>query len=143
VIRKIAGNLKKDNRGTVRFVNKFNFDGVKRFYQVENANTKITRAFHGHMKEAKYVYVVSGSIMLCAVYLDSVTKPNPNNKVEKVFLSADRPQIVYIPPAYANGFKALQENTKVIFFSTSTLDESIKDDYRFDHNYWGEDIWSD
>ena len=140
---KINGNFKKDSRGVVKFVNDFNFEGVKRFYLVENADTKIIRAFHGHMQEAKYVYVVSGSILLCTVFLDDAKNPSKENKVERFILKADQPEVLYIPPAYANGFRALEENSKAIFFSTSTLEESLKDDFRFPANYWGSKVWED
>lgn len=140
-VKKITGAISKDERGIVKFINEFNFKGVKRFYQIENADTKIIRAFHGHMKEAKYVYVASGAILLCAVFLDDAKNPSKGNKVERFVLKAGNPQIIYIPPSYANGFKAVESNTRVIFFSTATLKESIKDDFRFPPNYWGEDVW--
>ena len=139
--KKITGGVSQDERGTVKFINEFNFRKVKRFYQVENVNTKIIRAFHGHMKEAKYVYVVSGSILLCAVFLDDDKNPSKENTVERFTLKANIPQIVYIPPSYANGFKTIEPNTKVIFFSTSTLQESNKDDVRFPPDYWGKKVW--
>jgi len=93
------------------------------------------------MKESKYVYVVSGSILLCAVYLDDANNPSKDNKVGKFVLKAGNPQIIHIPPSYANGFKALESSAKVIFFSTSTLKESMGDDYRFPSDYWGKEVW--
>ena len=139
-IKIIKGDLKSDERGNVRFINDFHFEDVKRFYQVENATQDVVRAFHAHMKEGKYVYVASGSILLCAVFLDDVNNPSKENKVEKFILNSNNPEIVYIPPSFANGFKALEPNTKVIFFSTSTLEQSLEDDYRFAPDYWG-DVW--
>lgn len=137
----IKGKLKKDERGMVKFINEFNFPGVKRFYQVENIDTKIIRAFHGHMKEAKYIYVTTGAILLCTVFLDDERNPSIQNKVDKFILKADAPEILYIPPSYANGFKALEPNSRVIFFSTATLEESLNDDYRFPFDYWGKKVW--
>lgn len=140
-IKIIKGDFRKDERGVVRFVNDFTLKGVKRFYQVENANTKIIRAFHGHLKEAKYVYVASGSIKLCVVFLDDPVKPSKKNTVEKFILKAESPEIVYIPPQYTHGYKALEKGTKVIFFSTATLKESLVDDYRHPFDYWGKEVW--
>lgn len=140
-IKIINGDSRSDGRGTVRFVNDFNLKGVKRFYQVENIDTKIIRGFHGHMVEAKYVYVVSGLILFCAVFLDNEKNPSKKQKVKKFLLKADKPQIVYVPPSFANGFKALESDTRVIFFSTLTLKQSLKDDYRFPFDYWGKDVW--
>ena len=140
-IQQFAGNLAVDDRGTVRFVNEFDFTGVKRFYQVDNFDLNMIRAWHGHMKEGKYVYVASGSIILGAIRLTSKIKPNKKVRVERFILSAQKPQVVFIPPGYANGFKTLEKKTKVIFFSTRTLAESKGDDYRFPADYWGEEIW--
>ncbi|MFW9896171.1 MAG: NAD-dependent epimerase/dehydratase family protein, partial [Candidatus Thorarchaeota archaeon] len=53
----IKGGIAIDDRGSVSFANDFNFYGIKRFYQVQNFKTSTIRAFHGHSKEAKYVYV--------------------------------------------------------------------------------------
>lgn len=140
-IIKITGKISSDARGSVKFFNEFKIKDVKRFYQVENLMSSPIRAFHGHMEEGKYVYVPYGKILLCAIYLDDKNNPSKKNKVHKFFLSQDDPQIVYVPPRYANGFKSLKKGSKVIFFSTSTLEKSQKDDYRFPYNYWGKEIW--
>ena len=34
---------------------------------------------------------------------------------------------------------SFEDNSELIIFSNSTLDESIKDDYRYNYNYW--DPW--
>ena len=140
-LKRIDGGLAVDDRGQLRFINDFDFKGVKRFYQVENHQIGVIRAFHGHLKEAKYAYVTRGSIILCAVPLDDIKKPNKKALVERFIVSAKKPAIVYIPPGYANGFKALEEDTAVIFFSTADMEETQGDDYRFPHDYWGNKIW--
>jgi len=137
----ISGEKRADSRGMVSFVNNFTFEKVKRFYQVESKNNSIIRAFHGHMKEGKYAYVTAGKMLLCAVYLDVKNKPSKKNKVERFILSSDKPQILFIPPRHANGFKSLKARSKVIFFSTSSLKESLRDDYRFPYDYWGKEVW--
>ena len=68
-IKLIDGGLAVDDRGTVRFVNDFDFNGVKRFYQVENHQKGFIRAWHGHKKESKYVYVSSGTALVGVVDL--------------------------------------------------------------------------
>jgi len=138
----IPGNIFVDDRGLLRFVNGFDMSNIKRFYQVENFNCDMIRAFHGHMREEKYVYVTSGSVLLCLVKLTSKDKPSRKSKVERIVLSARSPQIVHIPAGYANGFRSLENNTSIIFFSTTTMEESKSDDYRFPFDYWGKDIWS-
>ncbi len=130
----LNGGISIDDRGSVRFVNGFDFENVKRFYQVENHRRGFIRAWHGHKFEGKYVYVSSGSALIGVVDME-------NEQVEKFVLSDKSPKILWIPPGKYNGFKSLEENTKIIFFSTSTLDESLGDDIRQEHDKW--DIWNE
>jgi dTDP-4-dehydrorhamnose 3,5-epimerase len=132
----INGGIAVDDRGLLRFVNEFDFKGVKRFYQVENHRQGFIRAWHGHKIEGKYVYVTSGSALIGVVNMDT-------NEVTKYVLSARQPKVLYIPPNHYNGFKNLEDNTSIIFFSTTTLEESKGDDIRkpFDEwNIWDEDF---
>jgi len=137
----IEGGLAVDDRGQLTFANDFNFSNVKRFYMVENFSQDVIRAFHGHLKEEKYVFVVSGSAIIAVVEMDDTTKPKKSNEVHRFILSSRKPCILHIPAGYANGLKTLEENTKIIFFSTSSLEESKGDDYRFPYDYWGKEIW--
>jgi dTDP-4-dehydrorhamnose 3,5-epimerase-like enzyme len=139
--QQIIGDLAFDDRGFIRFVNDFDFKKVKRFYQVENFSEDTIRAFHGHKREGKYVYVSSGSIILCYVAIDDFKKPSKENTVQRTVLSARKPRIVFVPPGFANGFKSLEPNTSIIFFSTSTLEQSKNDDFRYPFDYWGDEIW--
>jgi dTDP-4-dehydrorhamnose 3,5-epimerase len=130
----LNGGISVDDRGSVKFVNDFNFEGVKRFYQVENHRRGFIRAWHGHKKEGKYVYVVNGSALVGVVNMET-------ENISKFVLSDKSPKVLWIPPGHYNGFKSLEENTKIIFFSTSTLEESLGDDIRQDHDKWN--IWEE
>lgn len=133
-IKLINGGLSVDDRGSVTFVNDFNFSDVKRFYIVENHRVGFIRAWHGHEKEGKYVFVVKGTALIGAVDMRS---DSPN----KYILSDRSPKILYIPPGHANGFKTLEEDTRIIFYSTSTLQDSLGDDIRFPFDKWN--IWEE
>ena len=137
----IKGGIAVDDRGSLSFVNDFDFQNVKRFYSVKNFSKGTIRAFHGHLKEAKYAYVAKGSAIVACVKMTSPINPDKNEKVERFVLSDKNPGILHIPAGYANGFRILEEGTIIIFFSTSTLEEAKGDDYRFPYNYWGEDVW--
>lgn len=137
----IKGGIAVDDRGTLTFVNDFDFKGVKRCYQVKNFSKSTIRAFHGHQKEAKYAYVAKGSALVAVVKMTSTTKPSKKELVQRFVLSDKSPAVLYIPPGYANGFRSLEADTLIIFFSTSTLEESKGDDYRFPADYWGKKVW--
>ena len=116
-MEKLQGGISVDDRGLLRYVNGFDMSKIKRFYQVENFDLKTVRAFHGHMKEEKFVFVTSGTLLVCLVKLTDKEKPSKNEPVERVVVSARNPQIIIIPSGYANGFKALEKKTSAIFFS--------------------------
>ena len=134
VTKLMLGGIAVDDRGSVRFVNDFQFDGVKRFYQVENHRSGFIRAWHGHKKEGKYVYVANGTALIGVVNMNT-------EEISKYVLSDKSPKILWIPPGNYNGFKTLEENTKIIFFSTTTLEESLNDDIRQEFDKW--DIWEE
>ena len=135
----IKGGIAVDDRGSLRFVNDFNFEGVKRFYQVENHRRGFIRAWHGHKNEGKYVWVTSGSALVGVVPLDA--KEGDLEATKKFVLSDKSPSVLWIPSGNFNGFMSLEENTKIMFFSTSTLDESKDDDIRKEYDVWN--IWDE
>lgn len=134
--RWIKGGLAVDDRGEVGFVNEFDFRNVKRFYSVTNHRSGFVRAWHGHRHEAKYVTVVRGAMLICCVAIDNWENPSPSLTVQRFVLSDKTPSVLYIPAGHANGFMSLTEAAKALFFSTSTLQESLKDDIRFPADRW-------
>lgn len=132
----IKGDFAIDDRGFVNFNNDYILSKLKRFYIVQNHKTGFIRAWHAHKHEEKFIICLTGSVMISAVKVKNFKNPNKNEIVENFFLSDRDASVLCIPKSYANGFKTLEKNTKIIFFSTSTLAQSKKDDYRFDYDYW-------
>lgn len=130
------GGLAVDDRGSVSFVNDFNFAGVKRFYCVENHKQGFVRAWHAHRNESKYVMVVKGSAVIGAVEIDNWDNPSKDLKIHRYVLSEKSPSVLFIPAGYANGFMNLSGDAKIMFFSTSELKDSLNDDVRYDAHYW-------
>ncbi len=135
----MEGGLGVDDRGEVGFVNDFHFDGVKRFYTVSNHCAGFVRAWHAHRREAKYVTVVQGAAIVAAVAIDNWQSPSKDARVHRYVISAGKPAVVFIPAGYANGFMSLTADTRLVYFSTATVEESRGDDVRFDARYW--DPW--
>lgn len=132
----IKGGLSVDDRGEVGFVNDFNFEGVKRFYSLLNHTKGFVRAWHAHKNESKYFHVVGGTALICAVKIDDWTKPSKDLEIQRFVLSAKSPSVLFVPKGFANGFMSLDDDCRIMVFSTSTLEESLGDDYRFDARYW-------
>jgi dTDP-4-dehydrorhamnose 3,5-epimerase-like enzyme len=138
--RMTKGKLFVDDRGEVAFFNDFKLEGIKRFYLVSNHKVGFVRAWHAHRHEAKYVTAVSGAALIGAVRIDKWDKPSKQMHVSRFTVTAKAPSILYIPRGYANGFMSLTEDCSLLFLSTSTIEESKRDDVRFDSRYWN--IWT-
>ncbi|TMB53086.1 MAG: sugar epimerase [Deltaproteobacteria bacterium] len=135
-----TGDVAVDDRGELTFVNEFDFAGVKRFYTVRNHRAGFVRAWHAHRREAKYMTVVTGAALVGAVAIDDWDAPSRDAPVKRFVLAAHRPRVLYVPAGYANGFMSLTADAHVVFFSTSTIEESLTDDVRYDPRHW--DIWT-
>jgi dTDP-4-dehydrorhamnose 3,5-epimerase-like enzyme len=136
----VPGGLAVDDRGCLTFANDFQLLAYKRFYIVKNHGRGFVRAWHGHRFEQKAVLPVVGDFLVCAVKIDDWENPSRDLKIEKFVLSSSSPRMLVIPPGYANGFMNLNSGeNRLLFFSTSTLQESAADDIRFDSRLW--DPW--
>jgi len=140
MIRMMDGGLSVDDRGEVGFVNDFRFEGVKRFYTVTNHKAGFVRAWHAHRNEAKFVTVIKGAALVGAVKIDDWSAPSKKLEVRRFVMSDKKPQVLFIPAGYGNGFMSLTSDAKLMFFSTSTVEESRNDDVRYDARHW--DIWT-
>ena len=106
---------------------------VKRTYVVSNYG-KVIRGLHGHKKETKIFYIAKGSAKFIAINMNDAT-----DKYE-VTLGERANRLFIVPPNYANGWVSLEDGTILVALSTSTFEESVKDDERVDPYKYG-DIW--
>lgn len=136
----IRGGVAVDDRGALTFINDLDLSGYKRFYTVQNHAVGLVRAWHAHKVEAKTAIVMTGSALVCAVKIDDWDSPSPGLEVKRFVLSAKIPSALQIPAGYANGFMNLTRDTQIMFLSTSTIDQSLGDDFRFSARLW--DPWS-
>ncbi len=132
----ITGGVHTDGRGQLKFVNDFTFQDVKRFYCITHPNTEIVRAWQGHRIEKKAFYVLSGSFLICTVEIDNWSTPSPDLPVLEFKLTGTESQVLVLPAGYANGFRALDNDSQIMVFSSLDIDESQQDDYRFPQENW-------
>lgn len=132
----LIGGKFEDQRGKLLFCNDFNMDCIKRFYLVENSDTKIIRAWQGHKIESKWMMAVEGNFIVAVVKPDNWNNPSLNLSVTTFELNADNPQILYIPKGLINGLRATTQHAKLMVYSDLTIEEAAKDMYRFDQNLW-------
>lgn len=132
----VAGGIAFDDRGSVSFINDFIVSNYKRFYLVSNHKQGFIRAWHGHKQEAKAVVLLQGSALVCGVEIDNWESPSPDLEIHRHVLTASKPGALIIPAGFANGFMNLTADAILCFYSTSTVDESMNDDIRFDSRFW-------
>jgi dTDP-4-dehydrorhamnose 3,5-epimerase-like enzyme len=108
---------------------------VKRVYTVVNHAPGVIRGFHFHREEWKIFLIVAGAAKFVALDPEA-----PEDR--HTFVSSSRkPNVVVIPPGYANGWVSLEANTILLCASTSSFEESVKDDDRMDPFRFG-DVWT-
>jgi len=132
-------NSSSDERGTVSFTNDLNLQKAVRTYKVENSQLKTVRAWHGHKVEEKWVNVEQGEFLVCVVKVDDFSSPSKDSEIQTYKMSP-KDGFLYIPPNFANGAMNLTEDNAIRYYSSSTLEESLNDDFRFESDYW--DPWS-
>jgi dTDP-4-dehydrorhamnose 3,5-epimerase-like enzyme len=136
----IDGKKFIDDRGSLSFVNELLLNEFKRFYIIENHTAGFVRAWHGHMKEAKAFVPIEGAFLVGAVPLSNLDQPSKEVTISRQVLDASSPQGFLIPKGFANGLMSLTERAKLLVLSSSSLEESQSDDYRFPFDYWN--IWN-
>jgi len=132
----IQGGEFADNRGKLIYFNEFDMKEVKRFYIIEHPDTSIVRAWQGHKMEQKWFYVIQGSFKIILVQPDDWKSPSDHLTHKEFTLKSGNPKVLHVPGNFANGVKALEMNSKVMVFSSFTVEESSNDNYRFDKNKW-------
>jgi len=132
----ITGGQHIDERGNLFFFNDFDMKTVRRFYIIEPGDTNIVRAWQAHQKEQKWLYVIKGSFKIVVVKPDDWEKPSQKLFTKEIILKSDSNQLLHIPGGYANGFKALEANSKLMVFSDFSIADAGKDDFRFDKDLW-------
>lgn len=132
----IQGGDHEDERGKIIFCNEFDLSEVKRFYLIEHPNTDIVRAWQGHQREQKWLFVVEGAFKIVLVQPDNWTNPSKTLSTEEFILHSSDLKVLHVPGNYANGFKALEPKSKMMVFSSFTVEESSEDNFRFDKDFW-------
>jgi dTDP-4-dehydrorhamnose 3,5-epimerase len=132
----LKGGTFTDERGSMRFVNDFHFEDVKRFYFIKHPDTSVVRAWQGHQFEKKYFYPISGSFVVAWVKIDDFNNPCKDLNSEYHILSAANSEIISVPKGYANGLKALEPNSEIMIFSDMDLEQSVNEKIRFPSDWW-------
>lgn len=129
----IKGNKHVDKRGVLIYNNDFDLTDVKRYFTIEPSTL---RAWHGHKNERNWISVVRGTALILLVKPDNWENPSHSLPVSEYILKEEDGDVLFIPGGYISGIKSITKDTKLGVFSDFTLEESKKDDYRYEKDRW-------
>ncbi len=131
----IKGGHHEDERGRLIYNNNFNLFSfnIKRCYSIM---PKGLRAWQGHQKEQKWFMALEGIILLLVIKPDNWENPSFDLKVNKYILKANDGDVLHVPEGFITGMKPITTGATLMVYSDFTLEESLKDDYRFDKERW-------
>ena len=132
----IEGGIHNDERGELRYNNQFDLSPVKKMYIIKHPDKSVVRAWQGHQKEHKYFQCLKGSFVVAWKKIDDFENPDDQNKAEYKILSENKNEVLSIPPGYANGLKAVENNSEIMVFSNKNLEEAADDQFKFDKSLW-------
>ena len=132
----IQGGRHADERGSVSFVNGFDFKGVDRFYWIQAGHANVPRGWVGHQRDHKWFSVVRGEVLVAVVRPDQWQHPRRDLPVARYTLSAANPQVLHVPPGHATGSVNLNKQAVLLVFSSSKIEAAKSDDFRFPVDYW-------
>ncbi len=134
----ITGGTHQDERGRLDFVNEFNARKIKRIYFTTHPLVSTIRAWQGHKIESRWFICVHGSFQVKLIEIDNWENPSDSLEVQHYSLTSDKPEVLYIPNGYVNGFKADEENSKLMIMSDYGMDEIENDQVRFNKEKWNQ-----
>ena len=108
-----------------------------RMYFCENFQSGTVRGFHFHRKEAKVFVCLRGTVKFVLLPEELVEENSYHKYRPQVFtLTAKKPQLLYIPERWANGWQTLTDDALLLGMSNVTVKDSVNDDLRIDpHKY--------
>lgn len=96
---------------------------IKRTYVVKNWSKGLIRAWHGHAKGWTGIHVIKGAAKIVAKHMD-------NAEVVVQVLSDRKPGVFWIPPGWYNGAMSLEDDTRLLVYSTLSFYQVKSDDIR-------------
>ncbi len=135
-IKLIAGGVHSDIRGSIEFVNEFDMNQVKRFYIIKHNDIKTLRGWRAHKIEQRWFYVLNGIFQVQIVKIDNWDSPDKNLPIQEQILSEPAKQILHIPAGYATCLKALEEDSRILVFADSGIENASNDNYLFPLDYF-------
>lgn len=135
-VKIVDGEIFTDHRGTIRSLNNFLFENIKRTYIIHHPEPSIIRGWHGHMHERKWFYCLKGAWTLALVKIDDWTNPSPDLVPQVFQLNENESKLICVPAGYANCLKAHSPESIIQVFSDVPIPEAYNDSWRYNSELW-------
>jgi len=134
--KEIQFNLFEDQRGKLFYDNDFNMADIKRLYIIQPGENKTLRGWQGHQLERKWFFCARGRYEVFVVTVTDFKNPDLEMEPNIFVLDAAQPKLLCIDKRSATAFRPLENDSSLMVFSDMTVEESKKDDYRFNIDTW-------
>jgi len=94
------------------------------------------RGWHGHEFESKIFITTSGRIRFGAVRVNDSTDSDPLEKPVTADLDYSCADAFFVPGGQANSILSLEPGSRALVLSSSSLEDSLADDFRIDPTFW-------
>lgn len=132
----MEGGLHVDGRGSLAFFNTFPFAQIERFYVIRPARSREIRGWIGHRTDMKWFSAVEGELLIAVVQPEEWQASEEAAPVRSFRLSADRPQVLAVPPGNATAIVGITDHSGLLVFSTGCIENAPADSYRFPPERW-------
>ena len=134
----IKGSVFVDERGSIKYNNKFNMDLVKRIYVISNSDKNFVRAWQGHKIEKRWFSAVKGDFIIKVIKIDNWENPSKNIVAEVFKLSSSLLDILEVESGHVTSIQSLKDDGQLLVFADYEFNE-IKDEYRYEKKYFNEE----
>lgn len=135
-IKTIVGDVAKDHRGHIRFVNDFDMTQVKRFYIIKNTDTKLVRGWRAHRIEQRWFYMLSGTFVIDLIQIDDWDNISNDLSIERRVLKTGEQQVLHVPSGYGTALQSLEPESELLVFSDYGIENASNDDYTWPEDYF-------
>ena len=81
-------------------------------------------------------FCTEGTFEVKLIQIDNWENPSDELIPIKYTLSSDKPEVLFIPPGYVNGFRALKKKSKLLILSNFEIGVNEYDDVRYNSSRW-------
>lgn len=94
-------------------------------------NKEVVKAWHGHVYQSQWNYVVSGEIKV-ALHDNRSDSPTYNKTIEFVVGGDEDPRAYFFPPGVLHGYKCITGPMQIIYVTSGVYD--LSDEIRLFHD---------